>query len=421
MNEYIFPVAEIDLLIFTYLSPCKDWKQLMLVNKHYSSFVKNIPLYSEIVDHCKRKNDYEYFVSDHNNSTIRAFELACIMNHFNLVKYLYGKYPHSINLLLYKRKVFKEICIRGNLDIAKWFLNICNLKKFRSDINFTDLFLDVCRNGHFEMTKFLLSIDIIQLIIKIKTYQEAFHICCQNSHLEILKYLISYNKGIDIHENNDRALKTSCENNHLEVVKYLISLDKNINIHMNNEYLFCTSCTNGFLDITKYLISLDNSIDIYINDNDAFVKSCKRGYLETFKYLMFLDSERGKMIGQNELEYLFKKSCRKFRLAVSEYIYSLAGNPDWIRKFSRYGDVFWFSCEIGRFDIAKFLYCLFIEAGIDINYCSSHFLCQCFRNNDVETAKWLCQKSPDQLNMKKIPKYKGDWYIDWLVKNEIIL
>ena len=91
--------------------------------------------------------------------------------------------------------------------------------------------------------------DDIWLIKKDKTAEEAAK--CGN--LIGLKYFID--QGMDIHANDDAALRRASEYGHLFMVKYLVGLGANI--HANSDEALEISTKNGHSDVAKYLVGLD--------------------------------------------------------------------------------------------------------------------------------------------------------------------
>lgn len=125
-----------------------------------------------------------------NNQTYQVIN-PLFFDHLNVVEYLIFSCPR-IDLKPSANYIFKYVCSRGNLDVAKYLE-----EKLPADvINLEDTFCSVCSNGHIEIVKWLT-----------KTYP-----------------------NINIRAKNDLAFKLACENNHLKVVAYLQSKCTNYNI-----------------------------------------------------------------------------------------------------------------------------------------------------------------------------------------------
>ena len=86
----------------------------------------------------------------------------------------------------------------------------------------------------------------------------ALRYASQRGYLEVVKFLVD--KGADIHAKNDYALSSASQNGHLGVVKFLI--DKGADIHAENDYPLRWASFNGHLEIVKFLI--DKGTNMYV-------------------------------------------------------------------------------------------------------------------------------------------------------------
>ena len=73
----------------------------------------------------------------------------------------------------------------------------------------------------------------------------------EKGDLEMVRTLVE-ESGVDIHYDNELALRVSAENGHLEVVKYLVERGADIDAR-EDEALF-KSLKNGHFEIVEYLI-----------------------------------------------------------------------------------------------------------------------------------------------------------------------
>lgn len=88
-------------------------------------------------------------------------------------------------------------------------------------------------------------------------------LACKSGNLESVKYF--FEKGADVHYQDDCCLYEACVNNHIEIMKYLIENGADVNSDKNR----CLSHagTNGNLDITVLLV--ENGADI--SQEDYFI------------------------------------------------------------------------------------------------------------------------------------------------------
>jgi hypothetical protein len=68
--------------------------------------------------------------------------------------------------------------------------------------------------------------------------------------LSVLSLL--YSTGVDIHAENDEALRLSARNGYLDFVKYLV--EHGADIHVKKDMAMELSATHGHLNIVKYLV-----------------------------------------------------------------------------------------------------------------------------------------------------------------------
>ena len=100
-----------------------------------------------------------------------------------------------------------------------------------------------------------------------------------NGHLEVVKYLVE--NGANIHADNELALKWAANNGHLEVVKYLV--ENGADIHVDNEWALRWAANNGHLDVVKYLV--ENGADIHVDIDYALRWAVINGNLDIVRYL----------------------------------------------------------------------------------------------------------------------------------------
>ena len=185
----------------------------------------------------------------------------------------------------------------GHLDIVKCLVSI------GADIRAGDDYAvrSASRNCHLDVVKFLVS-EGANIHAK---NEYAVKSASENGHLDIVECLVSL--GSDIHADNDYAFRSASENGHLEVVKYLVELgyyhapvqpgriENNVvvtgekvsigvDIHAQNEYAIRYASRNGHLDVVNYLVSVGANIHA---ENEYPVRHASvNGYPEVVEYLV---------------------------------------------------------------------------------------------------------------------------------------
>lgn len=309
-HQTIFPITEIDKIIFGLLDELKDYPNLSLVNHYYH-------------DSCNGfLSDFKKFLFE----TYRDFHDACIRNHLEVAKYLY---KNKILVYAHHKEIQKEPYVEWLFQISasyKWLstymIKIPDMKDITQTIyydinihsNDESIFRHACRNGHFDVVKWLYGLDSITKINISKCDYDVFVEACRRDHLQIVKYLLEVEKvnieprigyllGKHHHiPSSDFPLITSiCCHKNSDMLKFFLTEYNNINIHVDDEHAFRTSCKNGYLEIAKllYQYGLDtgNPINIRVLNDDAFKQSCKKGHLGTAKWLETLCNEYFVVIG----------------------------------------------------------------------------------------------------------------------------
>jgi len=80
--------------------------------------------------------------------------------------------------------------------------------------------------------------------------QDLFIAACKSGNLEVVEYLVS-TKSVNIHANDNVALRWASSNDHLEVVQYLV--EQGANIHAYNDDSLRRASANGHLEVVQYL------------------------------------------------------------------------------------------------------------------------------------------------------------------------
>jgi len=90
--------------------------------------------------------------------------------------------------------------------------------------------------------------------------KEIFKYAVKNADIPVLKVSISL--GVDIHTDNEYALRINARDGHLEVLKYLV--EQAADIHACDEYALLESAENGYLEIVKYLVEQGAYVPVHL-------------------------------------------------------------------------------------------------------------------------------------------------------------
>ncbi len=135
--------------------------------------------------------------------------------------------------------------------------------------------------------------------------------------LTIMRELLS-KTDVDVHFNNDQALKLATENGYYPAVCLLIE-EGGANIYNSNNYALRIAASRGYLDIVKYLVS--KGADVAANNNFAVSHSAGKGYLDVVMFLV----EHGADIS---VEYYqpFRWACENGHINVVKYLMEMSPN-----------------------------------------------------------------------------------------------
>lgn len=103
--------------------------------------------------------------------------------------------------------------------------------------------------------------------------------CCQQGWMKYVRYLLTtptLSRKVDIHYNDDVALRVACSYGQFEVVEYLLTspeLKDHANIHFWNDYIMDAACRGLSLDMIKFLLTspkLKKHPNFYAHNGSAF-------------------------------------------------------------------------------------------------------------------------------------------------------
>jgi ankyrin repeat protein len=185
----------------------------------------------------------------------------------------------------------------GSIEMVEYALNHGADIHFRND----EALSWASRKGNFKIIKYLLdhgaNIN--------SNNDEALVWAGDGRHLEIVKYLIE--RGANIQAQNNYILKRFVSHGDVKTVEYLLERGANIlslhpsnyyknpkmmeflkhrgvNIHAEDEYALRWASTDGFIDSVKYLIA--NGANLHAKNDEALRRASKYGHREIVKYLI---------------------------------------------------------------------------------------------------------------------------------------
>jgi ankyrin repeat protein len=129
---------------------------------------------------------------------------------------------------------------------------ICDDQDFwlqRILIKFPYIPLEVFRKNKGDRTWSEYYIDDLRKINK-QNKELVLTVEAKNGRLDYV--MIALNSGVDIHTENDFALRHASDEGHLDVVKFLV--EKGADIHAQDDYALRIASRNGYLEVVKFLV-----------------------------------------------------------------------------------------------------------------------------------------------------------------------
>lgn len=421
-NHYIFPIPEIEEIIFNYLDPITDLKNLIQVNKYYFDTISTTPIYLELKS-CQKDN-FAKIISKYKMRHTDKYTLflwkICLNGCLCLMKYLLKKYPNEINIHEFGEFAFCLCCKHGWLDLAKKLFKFSQSKTSKPiNLHYDSPFWFACHNGHFKLVKWLYhllkssNISIIDYYRSSQFYlnynckiakwlydlnhnhHEYSHLFMNNNlrnHIKIVKFLYKFTEFDFVqHEtdsNRNDIFSLICEKGHLEMAKWSYDMSrfnnrKLINIHHKHDRVFRNSCLNGHIEMAQWLYKscelYDRKlINIHSNEEYVFRHSCKNGHLEMAQWLYQLSKSNHKIINiHSNNDFAFRNSCRYGHLKTMKWLYQLSQTDNHIR--------------------------------IDIHLKNDFAYRISYANKDIDTLKWLwslCQEYESFANWNLAQRLK---------------
>ena len=114
----------------------------------------------------------------------------------------------------------------------------------------------------------------------------------RKSWLDSIRYILY--KNIDIHKNEENAFYNAYMHDSTDIIKYLLEIgektNSRINIHLENDYAIKRICNSGDMEMVKYFIDycyrINDNFSSYFYNNKILIESCISGNLELVKYII---------------------------------------------------------------------------------------------------------------------------------------
>ncbi len=143
----------------------------------------------------------------------------------------------------------------------------------------------------------------------------ALQYTARKGYLEDVKFL--FERGANIHANDDDAIRWAAYKGHLDVVKFLF--EKGSNIHADDDFAIRSAACNGHLGVVEFLV--EKGSNIHADDDFAIRKAAENGHLGVVKFLF----EKGSNI-HADYDFAIRKASENGHLGVVKFLFEKGAN-----------------------------------------------------------------------------------------------
>lgn len=169
----------------------------------------------------------------------QQFMFACDKDYINSARKIYHHISFDITSML-----IKKMCIKGNLNILKWFLS---MNPFEDDF-----FKEAIVNGNLEVIKYLHTFVKPKKFHLMLMEKFCFLEVCRKGYLEVAQWLVSVYPLIDIEVSDHYAFRTAASMGHLEIIMWLFTLYKEVPIEILDKSFKEASINNQINVVTWF-------------------------------------------------------------------------------------------------------------------------------------------------------------------------
>ena len=184
----------------------------------------------------------------------------------------------------------------NHIGVANWLLYIINEERYflfiKINANNEDAFCLACLEGDFKGAKEIFERGNIDIHAD---NEQAFCFACYNGHLKIAKWLlyISEKKGL-IYK---RSAIASQVDNELRI----------INIHANNEDALRSACKNGHLHIAEWLLTLYAKKELINLNHPSSKKELENRKKINIELILYLNKRKFKLLDMHAIALIWKE------------------------------------------------------------------------------------------------------------------
>lgn len=354
-------------------------------------------------------------------SYLFLFRNACIKGQYEIAKWLFESRKDKFIELLIKLKepVVTDIAIecykKGHLGTLTWLFEL--MEKLGTSLS-TDIIeehkfssiINACETNNIEMIEWISSKGIIEQ----RFLDYGIVTACQYDHPEIADWIISYNHKNDLPSSFnddmcDQLLSIAAREGHFRIIKWLIKMidQFNIKINIKQEHMriVLLACEHHNNDTIKWLFShIDGHLahELKIDtplSHQEFLRFCKENNLEASKLLLdigILVKDMDSYNYDNFFEPAFLSSCKHNNRDMFDKLVDFCSKICSKSELGHYfQSVFIFSCKLGNLDFCEYIFDVSArnECPIDIHADGELAFKMACDNNNLDVSKWLIKMS----------------------------
>lgn len=135
------------------------------------------------------------------------------------------------------------------------------------------------RKGHTEVVTIMLDTDAGKEYIKDQDHSFLITAVTRD-HIDLVRLLLG--AGVDVHEQDDRALRHACRTGNIDVVRLL--LGANANVNANEGEALDAAVVQGHIEVVRLLLGA--GVNVHANEELALRHACTDGNIEIVRLLL---------------------------------------------------------------------------------------------------------------------------------------
>lgn len=262
------------------------------------------------------KNDYDKM----NDIDIwKIFYDACVNDWLNIVKFIYNL--NRIDIYYNNFYIFKRICEKGHLELARWIYELNPLKVSITEID--NIFLHCCYSGNIELISWFYNKNYEWLLRNVEYGCNIFANMIALKLYEVAKWIYDQfriDKLDDNKINYDDMFLDVVKNNNIEMVIWFLDLKK-IHTEKINYYAFEECCIHGNLEMARIIYNYSPlHTQIHKNMDKPFRLACENGWLDLAKWIYYVLSNEKKIDIKICNHYAFRKALKNRNMHVVKWL-----------------------------------------------------------------------------------------------------